>query len=377
MTQTSTIAVVTGGTAGVGRATVDALLARGHRVAVLARGRERLDQLAAQHGDRVWTRSVDVADDGAVAEAVDALVSDWGAPEIWVNSVMLTSVSAFADVPADEFRKITDATYLGTVNCCRHALRVMTRGNLVNVGSGLAYRAVPYQAAYCGAKHAVRGFTQALRTEILREGRPIAIGIVELPAVNTPQFDWCRNRLPVKPQPVPPIFQPEVAAAGILKAIDEGAREILVGRSVVQLVIGNMLFPDMLDHRLAREGVEMQSSDHKDYGRPDNIDGPLADYPSKSHGSFDHRAERGGVIVDGDNARKVLAFGGAALLVGLGMLVGRGTKRRIAVADEPAPSGDVAAVEAQDRARPWGQARDTGGEGRIGAPEYRPGNWRR
>ena len=378
MTDTPTIAVVTGGTAGVGRATVDALLARGHRVAVLARGRGRLDELARQYGDRVWTRSVDVADDDAVAQAVDALRADWGAPEIWVNSVMLTSVSAFADVSADEFHKITDATYLGTVNCCRHALRVMTRGNVVNVGSGLAYRAVPYQAAYCGAKHAVRGFTQALRTEVLRAGRPIAISTVELPAVNTPQFDWCRNRMPVKPQPVPPIFQPEVAASGILKAIDERAREILVGRSVVQLVVGNALFPDLLDHRLAEEGVEMQSSEHTDFGRPDNIDGPLAEYPSKAHGSFDHRAEASGILVDGDHARKVLAFGGAALLVGLGILAGRATKRRAPGGTLPDRSGSVDVdVDARDRARPWDPVADARGTDRTGARDYRPTDWRR
>lgn len=384
MTQTSEIAVVTGGTAGVGRATVDMLLARGHRVAVLARGQDRLDELARQYGDRVWTRSVDVADDAAVSDAADALVAEWGAPTIWVNSVMLTSVSAFADVDADEFRKITDATYIGTVNCCRHALRIMTRGNVVNVGSGLSYRAIPFQAAYCGAKHAINGFTQALRSEIIREGRPIELSLVQLPAVNTPQFDWSRNRMPNKPQPAPPIFQPEVAAQGVLKAIDDDAREVLVGRSVLQLLFGNMLFPDLLDTQLAKQGKEIQQSEEVDYGRPDNVDGPLPGYPSKAHGSFDDRAEDSGITVDADTSRKMVALGGAALLVGLGMLAGRaatgrsvgaGRSRTRSVASDGGGT-DAQAVDPADRARPWGYGDAGLGQEAIGAQDYRPGTYR-
>ena len=388
MTETSTIAVVTGGTAGVGRATVDMLLARGHRVAVLARGQGRLDELSAQYGDRVWTRSVDVADDAAVASAADAIAADLGAPEIWVNSVMLTSVSAFKDVDAEEFRKITDATYGGTVNGCRHALRVMTRGNIVNVGSGLSYRAIPFQAAYCGAKHAINGFTQAVRTEIMGEGRPIALSLVQLPAINTPQFDWSRNRMPRKPQPVPPIFQPEVAARGILKAIDEDAREVLVGRSVVQLVFGNMLLPDVLDGVLASQGEDKQQSEQVDYGRPDNLDGPLPDYPSKAHGSFDHQAEEKGISVDADRSRKIVAIGAAALLVGLGALAGRATAGRRAVsrgdaagaiappAADEAATGDTIGVDASDRSRPWGHGQANLARDSIGARDYRPGTIR-
>ena len=384
MSDTNTIAVVTGGTAGVGRATVDKLLARGHRVAVLARGQERLDELSRQYGDRIWTRSTDVADDAAVAAAADALASEWGAPSIWVNSVMLTSVSRFADVDEAEFRTITDATYLGTVNCCRHALRIMTAGNIVNVGSGLSYRAIPLQAAYCGAKHAINGFTQALRSELIDEGRPIELSLVQLPAINTPQFDWARNRMPRKPQPAPPIFQPEVAAEGILKAIDEDAREVLVGRSVVQLVFGNMLFPDLLDRQLAKQGDEMQQSDAVDYGRPDNLDGPLADYPSKAHGSFDHKAEAKGISVDADRSRKAIALGGAALLVGLGVLAGRASAGRVRAAPRrerlPATTdGDrteTLAVDPADRSRPWGQGDGHLDRDAIGAREYRPGGFR-
>ena len=373
MAGTNAIAVVAGGTAGVGRATVDALLARGHRVAVLARGQGRLDELARQYGDRVWTRSVDVAKDAQVRDAADALVADWGAPEIWVNSVMLTSVSLFRDVDEAEFRTITDATYLGTVNCCRHALRVMSRGNVVNVGSGLSYRAIPYQAAYCGAKHAINGFTQAIRSEIMREGRPIALSLVQLPAINTPQFDWCRNRLEHQPQPAPPIFQPEVAVEGILRAIDEDAREILVGRSVVQLVFGNMLLPDLLDRQLAKQGKDMQQSDRPaDPARDDNLDGPVAGVASRAHGSYDDRAERSGVVVDADRSRKTLALAGAALLVGIGALAGRaasggGTSLRRGVRAE---------VEATDRIRAWGRREAPIRADGPGARPYRPSTYR-
>ncbi|WGH79472.1 SDR family oxidoreductase [Jannaschia ovalis] len=320
------IAVVAGGSAGIGRATVEALLARGYRVAVLARGQDRLDQMRAELGADLWTRSADVSDAAQVEAAADAIVADWGAPEVWINNAMLTSFSSFAEVDDAEFRKITDTTYLGTVNGCRAALRVMETGRIVNVGSGLAYTSVPMQAAYCGAKHAIEGFTQALRIEIARGRRDITLGMVQLPAVNTPQFDWARNRLDAKPQPAPPIFQPEVAAEAILRAVETGAREVLVGRSVLKLVFANMLFPDVVESQLEKMGVEAQESPQPDFGRDDNLDGPLADYPSKAHGSFDDRAADRGIIVDGDRARKALVFGAAAALLGIGAMLGRASK---------------------------------------------------
>ena len=346
---TSQIAVVAGGSAGVGRATVDALLDRGYRVAVLARGKERLDEIAATHGDRVWTKTCNVAEDAQVQKTADEIVEHWGAPDVWVNCAMLTSFSPFDKVDEAEFRKITETTYFGQVNGTRAALRVMSRGNIVNVGSGLSYRSVPYQAAYCGAKHAINGFTQAVRTEVVREGRPIEISLVQLPAINTPQFDWARNRLDRKPQPAPPIFQPEVAAQAILKAIDEDSREVLVGRSVLQLVFGNMLFPDLLDRQLAEMGVEAQKSEQRDYGRDDNLDGPV-DYPARAHGSFDHKAEESGITVDADRTRKAAVIGGAALLMGLGTLIGR------AMAG-PSRDDTPRHVDMQDDRRPWGYDR--------------------
>ncbi|WP_308918099.1 SDR family oxidoreductase [Jannaschia sp. LMIT008] len=354
------IALVTGGTAGVGRATVSALLDKEYRVAVLARGKDRLDEMQTQYGDRVWTRVCDVSKDSEVQEAADALVSYWGTPDVWVNNAMLTSVSPFDEVDEDEFRKITETTYYGHVNGCRAALRVMTKGNIVNVGSGLSYRGLPYQAAYCGAKHAINGFSQSLRAELIHQGRPIEISLVQLPAINTPQFDWSRNRLDVKPQPAPPIFQPEVAAQAVMKAIEGDAREMLVGRSVLQLIFGNMLFPDVLDQQLGKQGVEMQRSEQKDWGRADNIDGPLPDYPAKAHGSFDHKAEGSGIIVDADRTRKAVALTGAALLVAAGALAGRTLaprrKARPVVVDRQ-DGDDAGRIDDQDRHAAWGAPR--------------------
>ena len=332
----SPVAVIAGGSAGVGRATLTALLSRGWRVAILARGQKRLDDISETYGDSVWTRSVDVSDDAAVQTAATDIVATFGTPEIWINAAMLTSFSPFEKVDAEEFGKITATTYLGTVNGCRAALRVMKRGNIVNVGSGLAYTSVPNQAAYCGAKHAVEGFTQALRIEIARDARPIVLSMVQLPAINTPQFDWARNRMDKHPQPAPPIFQPEVAARAVLQAIDTDAREILVGRSVLKLMAGNMLFPQVVEDQLTQMGVEVQKDDRPATHERDNLDGPAA-YDATAHGSFDDRAEHDGIIVDGDAARKLAVFGGAAALLTIGALVGRGlsaASRRIGTKDE-------------------------------------------
>ena len=267
MSRSQSIAVVAGGSAGVGRATVTALLDRGYRVAVLARGQARLDEIAGRYGDRVWTRSVDVSDGAALEAAGDAIASEFGQPRVWVNSAMLTSFSPFDAMDEAEFRKITETTYLGTVNGCRTALRIMSRGNVVNVGSGLAYTSVPYQSAYCGAKHAIEGFTQALRIELARDRRPVALSMIQLPAINTPQFDWARNRMPKHPQPAPPIFQPEVAAEAVLRAIDTDAREILVGRPVFKLMAGNMLFPDLARGEVHEDRPEDAGSGPSCHGR--------------------------------------------------------------------------------------------------------------
>ena len=320
-------AVVAGGSAGVGRAVVDMLLARGHRVAVIARGEDRLDELQDRFGrDRLMGISCDAADAAGMSQAAREVRDAFGPVTIWVNSVMLTSYSPFREVPAEEFDAIVGATFLGTVNGTRAALEVMERGAIVNVGSGLSYRAVPMQSAYVAAKHAINGFTSALRSELIREGRPVTLSLVQLPAINTPQFDWSRNRLPEKPQPAPPIFQPEVAARAILRAADRGEREVFVGGSVLQLVFGDMAAPALLDRFLARNGVEAQQSGRPPVNRVGNVDRPVA-MASRAHGSHDEDARSSALVVDGDRARAAAFIGVPLVTFALGALIA-GARRR-------------------------------------------------
>ncbi len=311
-------AIVLGGSAGVGHAVVEALLARGYRVGTVARGPERLAEMAARFGERLATAPADVGDAAALEAAVETLIERTGPPSVWVNSAMQTSFSPFEQVGADEFDRIVRTTLLGQVNGTRLALRHMDRGNIVNVGSGLNYRPVPFQAAYCASKHGISGFTAALRSELLRDARPITLSMVQLPAMNTPQFDWALNRLPKKPQPAPPIYQPEVASRAVLRAIDTDAREILVGQSVLKLAFANFVAPDWLDRKLAKDGAEMQKSQAAEPGgRPDNLMGP-APHAAGARGSFGDRAKDDALTVDGDRARYA-AFGG---LLGAGLVLG-------------------------------------------------------
>ncbi|SFJ71280.1 SDR family oxidoreductase [Jannaschia pohangensis] len=321
----SNSAFVLGGSAGVGRAVVGALRARGFEVAVIARGAERLAEMEAADGG-IQTAQADVGDAAALEAAVSDLLGRVGAPRIWVNCAMATSFSTFDQMEIDEFDKIVRTTFLGQVNGVRLALRHMKKGNIVNIGSGLAYRPVPGQSAYCAAKHAINGFTGAIRSELLRDGRPISLSLVQLPAINTPQFDWARNRLPMKPQPAPPIFAPEVAARAVMQAIDTDAREILVGGSVLELVFGDMVLPNMIDHRLADSGIEMQKSDRPEEGsRADNLFSPVS-YPARAEGSFSDRARDRAAIVDGDLMRKAVVFGGLGVAAGLAFLLGRASR---------------------------------------------------
>ncbi len=319
-------AIVVGGTAGIGRAVVTALLDRGFRVGVIARGQDRLRALETDHPGQVRAVKADAGIASEVEAATGTIVDALGVPSVWVNAAMLTSFSPFERMDVDEFEAIVRTTFLGQVNGTRSALGVMDRGQIVNIGSGLGYRPVPFQSAYCAAKHAINGFTSAVRSELLRSKRPIDLSLVQLPAVNTPQFEWARNRLEKMPQPAPPIFQPEVAAKAVMQAIDEGSREIFVGKSVLQLVFGDMVLPAFIDRKLAEEGAEMQKSETDDPGgRPDNIMGPVQ-REGTAHGRFDDRAHDSGVIVDADQVRKLAFFGVPALLAiiafVLGLLIG-------------------------------------------------------
>ncbi|MFQ6551424.1 SDR family oxidoreductase [Aestuariibius insulae] len=323
MAQTDRIAVVAGGSAGVGRAVVTALLDKGYKVAVMARGQARLDEMAADLGeDKVFCQSVDVSKADAMEKAAKAIVEKWGAPSIWVNAAMLTTFSPFEEMTAEEFEEILATTLGGQVNGTRAALKHMTKGRIVCIGSGLAYRPVPYQSAYCAAKHAINGFVGSVRSELLRQKSRVSISLVQLPAINTPQFDWARNRMDKKPQPAPPIFSPDFAAKAVMRAATGKERELLVGTSVVKLIFGTMVLPNWLDKKLADDGVESQKSDREESGdREDNLLSP-ADYPSRAEGSFGDRASDDGMIVDADLARKVVFFGAPALAFLIGLILG-------------------------------------------------------
>lgn len=315
-------AIIVGGTAGVGRAIVAQLRARNYVVGVIARGESRL-QTMAQDDDKIFTAAADAGDAAALAGATATLVAAMGAkPSVWINCAMATSFSPFDQMEVEEFDKIIRTTFLGQVNGTRIALEQMDRGNIVNIGSGLSYRPVPGQSAYCAAKHAINGFTGSVRSEIMAAGRDIELSLVQLPAINTPQFDWARSRLDKIPQPAPPIFAPEVAADGVMKAIDENLREVFIGQSVLKLIMGDMILPAFIDRKLSHEGVEMQKSDRPDPGgRPDNLFDPV-DHPATAEGSYGHRASDNGVSFDADKLRKIALFGGALAFFLLGVIVG-------------------------------------------------------
>jgi NAD(P)-dependent dehydrogenase (short-subunit alcohol dehydrogenase family) len=315
------VAIVVGGSAGIGRSVVDALLMRGYRVGVIARGQERLNELGEM--PNVFTATADAGSASNLDSAVDELVEQLGIPTAWVNCAMATSFSRFMDISAEEFDRIVRTTFLGQVNGTRAALRHMESGSIVNVGSGLSYRAVPLQSAYCAAKHAINGFTSSVRSELIRDGSKVSLSLVQLPAVNTPQFDWARSRLDMQPQPAPPIYAPQVAAKAILQAIDTGTRELFVGSSVLKLAFGQFFAPDYLDKRLADDGVSSQKSNRPEPGlREGNLAAPV-NYPSKAEGSYSERQRDSGIIVDADMARKAVFFGLPIVALATGYLLGR------------------------------------------------------
>jgi NAD(P)-dependent dehydrogenase (short-subunit alcohol dehydrogenase family) len=294
---TPQIAVVTGGSAGVGRATARAFARGGRHVAVLARGEDRLaatkEELEA-FGVKCVAVSADVADAAAVEAAAEQIEHELGPIDVWVNNAMATVFSPLRDVTPEEFRRATEVTYLGSVWGTMSALRRMRdrdRGVIVQVGSALAYRGIPLQAPYCGAKHALQGFLESVRCELLHDRSNVRLTMVQLPAVNTPQFTWARGKLPKTPQPVPPIFQPEVAADAIVWAAQHPQREVMVGGPTVKAIVGNAIAPSFADRYLARNGFDaQQTNEPANGGRPDNLFEPVAGTQA-AHGPFDAQAK--------------------------------------------------------------------------------------
>jgi NAD(P)-dependent dehydrogenase (short-subunit alcohol dehydrogenase family) len=262
----------------------------------------------------------DVAFPEQVEAAAEAVERELGPIDIWINNAMVSVFSPVKETTAQEFKRVTEVTYLGVVHGTISALRRMLprdRGVIVQVGSALAYRGIPLQAAYCGSKHAIQGFTDSLRSELLHERSDVRLTMVQLPALNTPQFDWVKSRLPRRPQPVPPIFQPEVAAEAIVWAAHHDRREVYVGMSTVQAIIGDKIAPGLLDHYLARTGYEAQQTDEPDNpNRPHNLWDPVpGDHGAR--GRFDDRASGHSVQLWATTHRGWLVLAGAAAAVGM------------------------------------------------------------
>jgi short-subunit dehydrogenase len=290
------VVVVTGASAGVGRATVREFARRGASIGLIARDPEAL-QATCREIEACGGRAVMCVADVSRASEVEsgaAMIEDRLGPiDIWINNAMVTVVSPVAELSAEEVQRVTDVTYLGTVNGTLSALRRMrarNRGTIVQVGSALAYRAIPLQAPYCGAKFAIRGFTDALRSELMHDRSAVHVTMVQMPALNTPQFDWCRTKMPRQPQPVPPVFQPEVAARAIYYAAHHRRREILVGAPTLRAVWLNKLIPGLLDRYLAHFGYASQEAALPVApDRRDNLFEPvLGDFGA--HGRFDRIA---------------------------------------------------------------------------------------
>jgi len=290
------VVVVTGASAGVGRATARAFASRGARVGLIARGEDGLEAARREVeslGGRALVLPADVADPSQVELAATAVEEELGPIDVWVNNAMVSVFSPVKEMTPEEFRRVTEVTYLGYVYGTLAALRRMLprdHGSIVQVGSALAYRGIPLQAAYCGAKHAVEGFSDSLRAELLHDHSHVRLTMVQLPALNTPQFTWVRTRLPRHPQPVPPIYQPELAAKAIVWAADHHRREVYVGAPTTVAILANKLVPGLLDRYLARTNYEAQQTDRPvDRNRPDNLLQPLPG-DHGAHGPFDDRA---------------------------------------------------------------------------------------
>jgi NAD(P)-dependent dehydrogenase (short-subunit alcohol dehydrogenase family) len=292
----SEVVVITGASAGVGRATVVEFARPGARIGLIARGRDGLEAArrdAEAAGGQGLVLPLDVSDAEAVDQAAARVEEAFGPIDVWVNNAMVSVFSPVAAMTAAEFKRVTEVTYLGYVYGTLAALarmRPRDRGTIVQVGSALAYRGIPLQAAYCGAKHAIQGFMDSLRTELLHEGSGVHVTMVQMPALNTPQFSWVKSRLPRRPQPVPPIYQPEVAARAIYWAAHHRRREVQVGLPTVVAIAGNKALPGVADHYLARTGFDsQQTAEPVDPGRADNLWAPLPG-DHGAHGAFDARA---------------------------------------------------------------------------------------
>ncbi len=315
--------VITGASAGVGRATAHAFAHIGASVGLIARDPQSLDDTAFEVerlGGRALVLPADVSNADAVFAAADRVEHCFGSIDIWINCAMVTVFSRVRDMTPDEVRRITEVTYLGYVNGTMAALRHMLprdHGTIVQVGSALAYRGIPLQAGYCGAKHAIRGFTDSLRCELIHDRSRVKLTAVHLPAVNTPQFDWARTHARHEPRPVAPVMQPEDIADIVVKAAFRPVREYWVGQSSAMVILGNMVAPGLLDRYLAYTTVEGQETDRPVApDRRDNLYDPVPGL-HRTHGRFDAEAQPLRVATTGGTVRRAIALAGLALAGGM------------------------------------------------------------
>ena len=332
--------VITGASGGIGRATAELFGRRGARVGLIARGEAGLEGAAEavrRAGGTALPLPADVADFDEVDRAAERAENELGPIDLWVNVAFTSVFAPFTKITPAEFRRVTDVTYLGYVHGTMAALQRMVprdRGTIVQVGSALGYRAIPLQSAYCGAKHAVNGFTEAVRTELLHDHSNVRITLVQMPAVNTPQFSWVLSRLPRHPQPVPPIYEPEVAAQGVLFAAEHPERkEYWVGGSTAATIFGQRFAAPLLDRYLARTGYDSQQTEQRQPpGKPNNLWQPVDQAPGTDHGAhgeFDDKSTSRseqlevaeGAESAGSKATEVAESAGAAVTRAFGSLI--------------------------------------------------------
>jgi NADP-dependent 3-hydroxy acid dehydrogenase YdfG len=290
------VVVITGASAGLGRATAREFGKYGAKVGLIARGVEGLEAAKREiesSGGEALVLPLDVADASAIENAANAVEREFGPIDIWVNNAMASVFSPIKEMQPEEYKRVTEVTYLGVVYGTLAALKRMLprdRGTIVQVGSALAYRSIPLQSAYCAAKHAIAGFTDSLRCELLHDKSKVRVTMVQMPALNTPQFGWVKSRLKHRAQPVPPIFQPEVGAKAIYWAAHHTRREMYVGWPTVEAIVGNKLAPGLLDRYLGKTGFgSQQTCEPENPNRPDNLWEPLkGDYGAR--GRFERRA---------------------------------------------------------------------------------------
>jgi short-subunit dehydrogenase len=324
MSERKEIVVITGASGGIGRATARRFAREGARIALIARGRQGLEAAARevdQAGGEAMVLPVDVSEHDRVEAAAASVEDAFGPIDVWVNDAMVTVYAEFLDIEPDEYRRATEVSYLGMVWGTRAALKRMVprnRGSIVQVCSAMSYRGIPLQSPYCGAKHACKGFTESVITELLHRKSKVQVSMVQLPGVNTTQFSWGRTKLPKQTMPVPPIYQPEVAADAIHYAAHHKRRQIYVGIPTVMNIVGERVAPWLLDRYLAKSGYKSQMTEQDlDPSGHDNLFEPV-DEDRGAHGPFDEQAHSVSPQYELAKRRGLVLTGLAAAAVGAG-----------------------------------------------------------